>query len=150
MKKIIIISLSFLLVFGLTMSCRKNVQEAPPPPPQASAPPPPASGGDATNRNVMIALAYLGPFALIPLLVEKDDREVQWHAKHGLVLMIAWIVLFIVIGIVGMIPVIGCLAFPLYIVVPLGLLILHVVLIVKGINGERFKLPVLSDFADRF
>ena len=44
------------------------------------------------NRGVMIVLAYLWLLALIPLLVEKQDPEVQWHAKHGLVLMIAELV----------------------------------------------------------
>ena len=43
----------------------------------------------------MIVLSYLGLLALIPLLVEKNDKEVQWHAKHGLVLLVAEIVLFI-------------------------------------------------------
>ena len=37
----------------------------------------------------MIVLAYLWLLAVIPLLVEKQDPEVQWHAKHGIVLMIA-------------------------------------------------------------
>ena len=32
MKKIIIMSLSFLLIFGFAISCRKKVEEAPPPP----------------------------------------------------------------------------------------------------------------------
>src|SRR5947207_8557734 len=45
------------------------------------------------NRGVMIVLAYLWPLALVPLLLEKNDREVQWHAKHGLVLMIAELIL---------------------------------------------------------
>ena len=41
----------------------------------------------------MIVLAYLWPLALVPLLVEKNDPEVQWHAKHGIVLMVAELVL---------------------------------------------------------
>ena len=40
----------------------------------------------------MIVLAYLWPLALVPLLVEKHDAEVQWHAKHGIVLMVAELV----------------------------------------------------------
>ncbi len=54
----------------------------------------PGSGAPSSNRNVMILLSYLWLLALIPLVVEKEDREVQWHAKHGLVLtvveMIFW------------------------------------------------------------
>ena len=45
----------------------------------------------------MLVLAYLGLLALIPLLTEKDDKEVQWHAKHGLVQFFAWIILFVAV-----------------------------------------------------
>ena len=34
--------------------------------------------------------------------------------------------------------------------VGLGLLVVHIVCIFKGINGERFLLPVLSDLPDQF
>ena len=33
MKKILLLTLMCLLVFGFTLSCRKKVEEAPPPPP---------------------------------------------------------------------------------------------------------------------
>lgn len=46
-----------------------------------------------SNRGVMIVLAYLWPLAIVPLLLEKDDADVQWHAKHGLVLLVAELVL---------------------------------------------------------
>ena len=63
----------------------------------------------SSNRNVMIVLSYLWLLALVPLLTEKDDKEVQWHAKHGLVLMVAELFLWIAISVVlGAIPVFGC------------------------------------------
>jgi uncharacterized membrane protein len=99
----------------------------------------------------MLILSYLGILALIPLLTEKEDAEVQWHAKHGIVLLVAWIVLWIVLFIIGMVPVvgqvIGCL---LSIVLPLGILAVHIICIIKAINGERFRLPFISDFADQW
>src|SRR5918993_12910 len=54
----------------------------------------------SSNRNVMIVLSYLWLLALVPLLTEKDDKEVQWHAKHGLVLMVAELFLWIAISVV--------------------------------------------------
>src|SRR6266849_1421589 len=51
------------------------------------------------NRGVMIVLAYLWPLALVPLLIERGDPDVQWHAKHGIVLMIAELILLIAFGI---------------------------------------------------
>jgi uncharacterized membrane protein len=106
----------------------------------------------------MLVLSYLGILALIPLLVEKEDREVQWHAKHGLVLFGAEIVLFIALGfvltIVGMIPFIGWLITLLgclvWTVLPIGILVFHVLCIVKAINGQRMIIPGLSVYADRF
>jgi uncharacterized membrane protein len=101
----------------------------------------------------MIILSYLWILALVPLLAEKEDKEVQWHAKHGLVLLLAEIVLTLVIGIIqAMFAVIdlGCTGCILYSVFWIAVLVVHVVCIVKGVNGERFLIPGLSQYADRF
>lgn len=133
---------------------------APPPPPPAAPPPPvepapPTGGGTSDNRTIWIVLSYLGLLALIPLLVEKEDREVQWHAKHGLVLMVAefvaMIALWIVIMAVGAISGgLGCILGLIWPVFMLAVLVLHVMCIIKGVNGERLLVPGLSEFADRF
>ena len=104
----------------------------------------------SSNRNVMIVLSYLWLLALVPLLTEKDDKEVQWHAKHGIVLMVAelfiWIVINVVLGGLGIFGCIGLLFAPLLL---LAEVVLHVMCIVKGINGQRLIIPGLSDFANK-
>ena len=109
----------------------------------------------SSNRNVMILLSYLWLLALVPLLTEKDDKEVQWHAKHGLVLAVAEIALCIGLSIVmGLLGVIthgfGCLGLFLWPIISLAILVVHVLCIVKGVNGQRFLVPGVSQFADRF
>ncbi|MCL4837456.1 MAG: DUF4870 domain-containing protein [Thermoanaerobaculia bacterium] len=118
---------------------------ATPPPP-----PPPAAPAPGDNRTLMLVLAYLGLLALVPLLVEKNDTEVQWHAKNGLVLTIAFIVLFVVLSILGAVPAVGCLTVFLWPVAGLGWLILSILGIVKATKGERFVIPGLSDFVAKF
>ena len=102
----------------------------------------------------MIVLAYLWVLAVVPLLVEKDDPEVQWHAKHGLVLLAAEIVLWIALGIVSSATSIvggaGCLFALLMPLVWLAILVIHVVAIIQGINGKRFLVPGISEYANRF
>ncbi len=103
----------------------------------------------------MIILSYLGPLAVIPFLVEKDDKEVQWHAKHGLVLVAAEILLFIALWIVAMVlgalsGGLGCLITPLQPLLVLALIALHIVCMVKGVNGGRFIVPGVSQYADKF
>ena len=106
----------------------------------------------SSNRNVMIVLSYLWLLALIPLLVEKNDREVQWHAKHGLVLTAAefvfWIAFQVVIMVVGM--TLGCIFGLFAPVIGLAFIVLHIFAIIKGINGERLMIPGVSEYADRF
>lgn len=138
---------------------------APPPPPPATPPPPagppketpaPASGGVVSdNRNLWIVLSYLGLLALIPLLVEKDDPEVQWHAKHGLVLTAAEFILFVGLSVIGMVigamsAGLGCILGLVWPIVMVGVLVLHVMCIVKGLNGDRLLIPGISEFADKF
>ena len=120
--------------------------EAPAPPPPLP-PPPPSSGEASPNRGIMIVLSYLWLLALVPLLLEKQDADVQWHAKHGLVLFGAEFFAFMALSILSVLSGgLGCLLLPL---AQLGVLVLHVVCITKGLQGEHFLIPGLSDYANK-
>lgn len=114
-----------------------------------------APASTSSNRAVMIVLSYLWILALVPLLVEKNDKDIQWHAKHGLVLLVAEIVCWIAFSIVsGILTSIffgfGIMMGLLSSLLSLAILIIHIVAIVKGINGERFVIPGISEYASRF
>ena len=98
----------------------------------------------------MLVLAYLGLLALVPLLTEKDDKEVQWHAKHGLVQFFAWIIVFVLFSILLVHP--RCwLRDEHHLALPVDPdLIVTILSIMKAVNGQRFLIPGLSDFADKF
>lgn len=106
------------------------------------------------NRGVMIVLAYLWPLALVPLLVEKEDADVQWHAKHGIVLMIAELIaLFAYIMVTSLVSLatfgLGCVLSLFLVFAWIGVLALHVVAMLKGVNGARLIIPGVSEYADR-
>ncbi len=131
----------------------------PPPPPYYTPPPPPTgptSGAVSPNRGIMIVLSYLWLLALIPLLTEKDDKEVQWHAKHGLVLLGAEVIVWVAFLFLHMVLIaihvgfLGCFLSIIQLVLWLGILVLHIVCIIKGTKGERFLVPGISQYADRF
>jgi uncharacterized membrane protein len=116
---------------------------------------PTAPAAPQSNRAVMIVLSYLWILALVPLLMEKEDMEVRWHAKHGVVLMVAefafWIVFVIFTNLLAMATLgLGCLVSALGPLIGLAFLVLHAVAIVKGLNGQRLIIPVVSEFADKF
>ena len=129
------------------MTDEPTPEAAAPPPPPPLPPSPLPSGVASPNRGIMIVLSYLWLLALVPLLLEKQDTEVQWHAKHGLVLFGAEVVAFFALMILsGLTGGLGCLLVPL---AQLGIMVLHVVCIAKGLQGERFLIPRLSEYADR-
>jgi len=118
-------------------------------------PEPTPAGATSSNRGVMIVLSYLWILALVPLLVEKQDQEVQWHAKHGIVLMVAEIAFWIVYNIVtymfaAIFTPLGCVIGLLGPFIALVFLAVHIVAIVKGLNGQRLIIPGLSEYASRF
>ncbi len=123
---------------------------APPPPTEPPAQTPSGTGGASSNRGLMIVLAYLWLLALVPLLVEKEDKEVQWHAKHGLVLLIAEVILWVILAILGMLGPLACVIAIVNLVVFLAIIVIHILCIVKGVGGERFLIPGISQYADRF
>ncbi|MCM2268930.1 MAG: DUF4870 domain-containing protein [Thermoanaerobaculia bacterium] len=115
-----------------------------------NVPPPPAAPASGSNdKTLMLVLSYLGLLALIPLLTEKDDANVQWHAKHGLVQFFFFVILSVVISVISSTG-IGCIFALLYPVLGLAWLVVCVLSIVKATKGERFIIPGVSDFANKF
>ena len=78
----------------------------------------------------------------------------QWHAKHGIVLMIAeLILLFAYIMMQTLVSLasfgLGCVLSIFIIFGWIAVLAVHVVAILKGINGTRLIIPGVSDYANR-
>jgi uncharacterized membrane protein len=103
------------------------------------------------------ALAYLSFLpAIVFLLVEpyRRNRFVRFHSVQCLALWIAAIVFGIVLRLVGMllfiIPVLGpLLVYLIDMVAILGAFVIWLVLVVKALQGESFKIPVLGDYAEQ-
>jgi uncharacterized membrane protein len=107
-------------------------------------------------ENVAGALSYLFLPAIIFLLLQpySKNRFVRFHSFQCLGACLAAVVVGAALRAVGFvlffIPAFG----PLFIVlvsmmVGLAFFIVWVVLIVKALQGERFKLPLVGEFADR-
>jgi uncharacterized membrane protein len=134
------------------MSETPHVPPPPPPPGGSYTPPPPVTPGTtppSSDRTIFLVLSYLGILCLIPLLAKKDDPEVQWHAKNGLMLFFAelvWIAIRIAIAFSHILScgmaIIGC-------VVWIGFLVLSIMGIIKAVNGQRFRIPILTDMAEK-
>jgi uncharacterized membrane protein len=102
------------------------------------------------------ALAYFLLPAIAFLLVEpyNKNRFVRFHSFQCLGLGLAGVVVGALLRVVGFalffVPALGRLLFLLVsMVVSLAFFAVWVVLVVKALQGEMFKLPVVGDFAER-
>jgi uncharacterized membrane protein len=97
------------------------------------------------------ALAYITIIPAIIFLVlppYNKSSYVRFHAWQCIFLAIAWIALFIVLAILGRIPIIGWFVFPLMLVLDLGMFIVWLIVVLKAMNGQRFKLPIIGALAE--
>ena len=117
---------------------------------------PPAGGGQGTGLapNIAGLLCYIcSPITgIIFLLIEKENLDVKFHVCQSLVFGIAYIAVVIVLEILA--AIMGLLASVLGIIVgffiPLVMLaafIVWIVCMVKAYQGERWRIPVIGDFA---
>ncbi len=98
---------------------------------------------ESKEQNNMIAiLSYIGILFVIPLLVEKDNDFVQYHAKQGMTLFIAEIVTMFIAWIPILGWLVGFLAWILW-------FILAIVGIVNVVNGKKKPLPIIGGLASK-
>ncbi len=105
---------------------------------------------DVEENKVLAAISYLGILVLIPLLMKKDSKFVKEHAKQGLVLFIAEIVLWIVEAIFAWIPVLGLIISILIWLILVAIAIVSIIGLVYALQGKFWKIPFVYDWAQNF
>jgi len=123
----------------------------------SSPPAPVRDEAPVLNDKLVGVIAY---FTFIPpvilLLIEpfKNNRFIRFHAFQSIFLTIAalalWLALRLAFVVFALIPVIGHLLTLLFAMIfTLGLFVLWILLLVKVLQGEKFKLPLIGDLAER-
>ncbi len=104
------------------------------------------------SDNAAGALSYI---TFIPAIVflamppYNQSRYVRFHAWQSIFFTIAWFALFIVLAILGRIPFLGLLIWPIIMLLDLGVFILWLVVLLKAVNGQMFKIPVIGALAEK-
>ncbi len=126
-----------------------NPNEVPPVPQDVPPTPPPKK-----ENTLMLVLAYLYILFLVPLIAEKQDPQVQWHAKHGMILTVLEAVLQFGTYIMSMIlssisGLIGCITCFIPSLIWIAFLVIRIISIVKATKGQRFLIPGVSQYVDQ-
>jgi len=89
---------------------------------------------DIFDNKVIAAFSYIWILFLIPLLLKKESKFCQFHAKQGLVLFI--------FSLVAWFPLFGWL-------IGLAIVIFSVIGIIKALAGERWEAPLIYDLSKK-
>ena len=121
--------------------------DPPPPPPMGPMGGPPATGtstGMDPKIAALLAYAFGWLSGLIFFLIEKNHREVRFHAAQSLVFfggltVLYYVLVFLPLGFFGFIltSLLGILG-----------LVVWIMGMIKGYALEHWKLPVVGDFAE--
>ncbi len=93
-----------------------------------------------SNVNAMIC--YLGPLVFVPLLMNRKDRFVFFHAKQGVAIWLLWVAALLVL----FLPIA-----PKFLVIALSslALIASLVGIVSALFGRAWEIPLIHGLGNR-
>ncbi len=112
--------------------------------------------GTGLAQNLANALCYIvmPVSSIIMMLLEEDNKEVQYHAWQGTAFGVGCLLLitliYIVAGIFGKIwsflgIIVSLLIFPVF----LGAFIIWFVSLIKAYQGDRWRIPFIAEFAEK-
>ena len=102
----------------------------------------PVQPPDIQQNKVITAVSYLSILCLVPLLLKRDSAFAQFHAKQGLVLVLAAVINQVLL----IVPVLGWIA---HLVGAVAILVLSFIGVVKALSGEYWDMPYLGEYAKK-
>ncbi len=110
--------------------------------------------GLASNLASTLCYVCMPISSIIFMLLDKEDKDVQFHAWQGTTFGVGYLVAIVAIQILSAIlgAIMTFLGLIVGLVIPLlglGAFILWVVCLIKAYQGERWKIPYIGDFAEK-
>ncbi|MGO9437898.1 MAG: DUF4870 domain-containing protein [Terracidiphilus sp.] len=115
--------------------------------------PVPSATQSGLSENAAGGLAYITIIPAIIFLVAAPYNKssyIRFHSWQCIFMAIAWFVIDVAVMIFGsFLSFFRLLSFGLYPLISLAMLILWIMVLIKAFNGERFKLPIIGDLAEK-
>lgn len=108
------------------------------------------------DENIEALLSYVLGWitGIIFLVMEKDSEFVRFHAMQSTITFLGFTVLSIIVSAISFtlffVPLIGILFALIDWIIRIAAIITWIVCMLKAYQGERFKLPVVGDMAERY
>jgi uncharacterized membrane protein len=104
------------------------------------------------SQNLAGALSYVTIIpAILFLVIDPYNKNcfVRFHAFQSIFFHVAWIALWILLGIFGHLPLLGWASLLLWPLIGLAGFVLWLVLVFKAYQGQKWQLPMIGDMAEK-
>ncbi len=114
-----------------------------------------STGGNSTGSglapNIASLLCYVCTIitGIVFLVLEKDNKEVKFHAWQAIFLGGFYFVCWIAFLILSQIPYIGIISSILSIIVYIAVFVTWIVAMIKAYKGEHWLIPVIGPLAEQ-
>ncbi len=107
--------------------------------------------GTGLDQNIAALLSYVLGWVtgIVFYIIDKDNEYVRYHAMQSIIVFGAFTITQMVLGTLSLIPFIGVVFWIGQMIVGLLGFVLWIICMVKAYQGERFKLPIAGDMAER-
>jgi uncharacterized membrane protein len=99
------------------------------------------SAFDKDRGMIAALLSYIPVLCLIPLLQMRDNEQARFHSRQGLLLF-----LIELLAVLFLIPGLSAMIWKTILIIALGA---SVAGIIFGIQGKKYKLPIIGDIAEK-
>jgi uncharacterized membrane protein len=109
-----------------------------------------AAATSGLSDDAAAGIAYLTIIPAIIFLVVapyNTNPKVKFHAWQSIFLGCAWIAVWIILAIVGVIPGLNLLDLILFPVVGITFLVVWLIAMIQAFQGKRFSIPLVGGFA---
>ena len=104
------------------------------------------------SENAASGLAYVTFIPAIVFLATppyNQNPNIRFHSWQSIFLTIAYIVVDVALTVLFRLPFFGFITLALWPLVGLAFLIIWLLVLIKAFNGQRFKLPIIGDLAEK-
>ena len=99
------------------------------------------NGTEGIDPKLAALLSYIWIVGIVFLIISKD-KFVRFHALQSIFLGITFFVLTVIVTLIPFMVFFSWLLYPAY-------LVLVIIMMMKAYAGEKYKLPVIGDMAEK-
>jgi uncharacterized membrane protein len=107
------------------------------------------SGISDNGAGALAYMTFVPAIVFLAMPPYNQSAYVRFHAWQSVFLNVVGVALWVVLMILGHIPLLGLLVIPGSLVVFLGLFILWLVVVMKALNGVKFSIPIIGPLAEQ-